>query len=85
MSRFMTAVLVAGIVLGLGALPADADGGNGASYCSISSKPDGFIVLGDISTYDNAGEFVTSLAPLQGDPGYGWNVQSVCNPNRFEP
>jgi hypothetical protein len=62
-----------------------AAGGGGASYCSISSKPDGVVVIGDLSTYANPGEFVTALAPLPGNPGSGWGVQHVCNPNRFAP
>jgi hypothetical protein len=64
---------------------ANGAGGGGASICSASGKPDGEIVLGDLSTYNNAGEFVTALAPLPGEPGSGWNVQGVCNPNRFVP
>jgi hypothetical protein len=62
-----------------------AAGGRGSSYCSIATKPDGVVVIGDLSTYDNPGEFVTALAPLPGDPGSGWGVQHVCNPNRFAP
>jgi hypothetical protein len=64
-------------------------GGGGTSICSGSGKPDGVVVLGDLSTYNNAGEFVTAeiaeFGPLPGVPGSGWNVQGVCNPNRFVP
>jgi hypothetical protein len=64
---------------------ANGAGGGGQSFCSNSGKPDGVVVVGDLSTYNNAGELVSALAPLPGDPGTGWNVQSVCNPNRFVP
>jgi hypothetical protein len=64
---------------------ANGAGGGGKSFCSNSGQPDGVVEVGDLSTYDNAGEFVSALAPLPGDPGTGWNVQSVCNPNRFVP
>jgi hypothetical protein len=65
--------------------PASAAGGGGTSFCSHATKPDGVLVIGDLSTYANPGEFVTALAPLPGNPGSGWGVQNVCNPNRFAP
>jgi hypothetical protein len=42
---------------------ASAAGGGGASLCSRATKPDGVVVIGDLSTYDNPGEFVAALAP----------------------
>jgi hypothetical protein len=61
------------------------DDPSSSETCSGSGKPDGVVVVGELSTYNNAGEFVTALAPLPGNPGSGWNVQGVCNPNRFVP
>jgi hypothetical protein len=64
---------------------AQGAGGGGTSVCSGSGKPDGYVVVGDLSTYNSAGELVSELAPVRGDQGFGWNVQGVCNPNRFVP
>jgi hypothetical protein len=66
----------------LGATPADAAGGKGTSYCSNAGRPDG-VVTDDFDSYDNPGELVSALAPLRGDPGWGWGIQAVCNPKRF--
>jgi hypothetical protein len=65
----------------LGATPADAAGGKGTSYCSNAGRPDG--VVTDFASYDNPGELVSALAPLQGVPGWGWGIQGVCNPKWF--
>jgi hypothetical protein len=85
MVKLITATLIASSVIAVAAASAQAAGGNGASYCSNASAPDGEIVVDDLTTYDNPGEFVSALSPWPGDKGVGWNVQSVCNPNRFVP
>ena len=85
MNKWIVATVIVVAAGSAAGTTATAAGGNGTSFCSGSSAPDGYIVIGDLGTYNNAGEFVSALAPLPGDPGFGWNVQSVCNPNRFEP
>jgi hypothetical protein len=49
-----------------------------ASICGYSSAPDGVVVLGDQTTYNNAGEVVSYVAPPVGIPGE--LVRSICNP-----
>jgi hypothetical protein len=84
MKRTLTvAGLIACATLALGVPAASAAGGKGTSFCSFSGKPDFSIVEGDLSTYANAGELVSALAPLPGIPRAGWGIQSVCNPNNF--
>lgn len=83
MRKALVTVVLAGSMLVAAAPAALAAGGQGRSYCSLSSKPDGHVVVGDLSTYSNAGELVSALAPLPGDRGSGWGIQNVCNPNRF--
>jgi hypothetical protein len=86
MKRTLTvAGLIACATFALGVPAASAAGGNGTSFCSFSGKPDFHIDFGDLSTYANPGELVSAFAPLPGNPGSGWGIQSVCNPNRFAP
>ena len=85
MRRLIVTAVLTGSVLLAAAPAALAAGGGGQSYCSLSTRPDGHLIVGDLSTYSNAGEFVSALAPLPGDRGSGWGIQNVCNPNRFGP
>jgi hypothetical protein len=73
-----TAVLATALTVGAGS--ASAAGAKGASFCSGSSKPDGFVIDGDVSTYNNAGEIISRLDGT-GVPGLGRAVQTFCNPN----
>jgi len=80
------AVLAAVVVAsGLAAVaaPVSAAGGNGASFCSGSSAPDGVVVDGDVSTYNSAGEVISfnsrnGSQPRGGAPGQV--VKQLCNP-----
>jgi hypothetical protein len=79
--------VLAGVALWVCMPSAWAAGGNGTSYCSNASAPDGVVDVeavqrGDISTVNNPGEFVTALAPLPGSQGSGWGIQSFCSPRR---
>jgi hypothetical protein len=85
MKKFTIGCALALASMAMYAGTAHGAGGGGASICSGSGKPDGVVVVGDLGTYSNAGELVAALAPLPGNPGSGWNVQGVCNPNRFVP
>jgi hypothetical protein len=73
-----TAVLATALTVGAGS--ASAAGAKGASFCSGSSAPDGFVIEGDVSTYNNAGEVITFLGG-RGGPDGGRLVQTFCNPN----
>jgi hypothetical protein len=85
MSKRVVVAIVA--VLGVACVPgvASADGGNGASFCSESGAPfrvPGGPVLGDFSTFGNAGEIIAFFA--RSDDGVerpGQLVRSVCNPS----
>jgi hypothetical protein len=73
-----TAGLATALTVGGGV--ASAAGGKDQSFCSNSSKPDGFVIEGDVSTYNNAGEVITFLGG-RGGPDGGRLVQTFCNPN----
>ncbi len=80
------AVIVFLVGVGVGIVPsvAGAEGGNGASFCSNSGAPvrlPGGPVLGDFSTYGNAGEIISFVAQGDGRPARpGQLVKAVCNP-----
>jgi hypothetical protein len=82
-TSLITLAVVAAVV-GIAGGSASAAGGNGASFCSGSDKPDGYVVDGDVSTYNNAGEIISRLDG-GGVPGLGRAVQTFCNPNLFTP
>jgi hypothetical protein len=77
MRTFILGTAVAAVLAVTGGVAAAA-GGNGQSFCSNSSKPDGFVIDGDVSTYNNAGEIISRLG--RGEAG-GRLVQTFCNPN----
>jgi hypothetical protein len=79
MRTFIIGTAVAA-VLTLGGGVAAAAGGNGQSYCSNAGKPDGYVVDGDVATYNNPGEIISRLGG-PGIPGLGRAVQTFCNPN----
>ena len=81
MNKLIIAMLASAAVPLVGSATAQAAGGNGTSFCSNSGAPDGVMIVGDVSTYSNAGEVVSAQAPLPGDRGSGWGVQYFCNPN----
>jgi hypothetical protein len=77
--------LVAAVVaMALGAFafaaPAGAAGGNGASYCSGASGPDGIVDPGDVTTWNSPGEIISFVAPEQEKPGQ--LVKALCNPTQ---
>jgi hypothetical protein len=79
-----SAVVVSALSFGIGT--AHAAGGDGASQCSYSSKPDGIVDLEGgfpSGTYDNAGEVISYIAHLNGSNAGGihGNVAAICNPN----
>jgi hypothetical protein len=75
-----TTAVAAALLVGAGS--ASAAGGGGSSFCSNSGKPDGYVVDGDVSTYNNAGEIISRLG--RGEAG-GRLVETFCNPNLFTP
>jgi len=85
MSKRVVAMIVAGLGVAIVPSVAGADGGNGASFCSNSGAPvrdQGGPVLGDPSTYGNAGEIISFVARGDDSPAQpGQLVKLACNPS----
>ena len=85
MSKRVVIAIVAGLGVAIVPSVAGAEGGNGASFCSNSGAPvrvPGGPVLGDFSTYGNAGEIISSIAREDGTPERpGQLVSATCNPS----
>jgi hypothetical protein len=82
--RKKLAATAAAVALGAFAFaaPAGAAGGNGASYCSGASAPDGVVDVNDPGTWNSPGEVVSYIAPEQVKPGQ--LVKSFCNPTQAD-
>ena len=85
MSKRVVIAIVAGLGIAIVPSVAGAEGGNGASFCSNSGAPVravGGPVLGDLSTYGNAGEIISSIAREFRQPERpGQLVSASCNPS----
>ena len=85
MSKRVLIVIVAGLVVAIAPSVARAEGGNGASFCSNSGAPvrdPAGPILGDLSTYGNAGEIISFIARSDDKPERpGELVRLACNPS----
>ena len=85
MSKRVVIAVVAGLGVAIVPSVASAEGGKGASFCSQSGAPvrlPGGPVLGDFSTFGNAGEIISFIARSDDRPDRpGQLVSQVCNPS----
>ena len=85
MSKRVVIATVAGLAVAIVPSVASAEGGAGASFCSNSGAPvrdPAGPVLGDLSTYGNAGEIISFIARSDDRPGQpGQLVKMACNPS----
>ena len=85
MSKRVVIAVVAGLGVVIVPSVVNAEGGNGASFCSNSGAPvraPGGPVLEDFSTYGNPGEIISFIARGDGKPDEpGELVSLFCKPS----